>query len=513
MSTFSIVAKKGGPISEAPLVPGLTLAQHLFIAGAFQAKALCSGAGRCGLCQVKFLTTPPEPLVEEQDILSPGRLDEGWRLACKRPPVPGSVVEATLAPSKPLYRALPRSCTDAVLGIDLGTTSVHWRFVQGEVSTSGSFRNPQLGAGSEVMSRLALARAAHGAMRLRQAVCFAVRDILAGLPCLPGAVCLAGNTCMTYLALGKDISGLASAPYRVDWPGGSVETLDDDLPGVYIPPLIAPFVGGDVSAGLAALEFSRPEPSRPYLLADLGTNGEFALALPDGRFLLASVPMGPALEGVGMAQGMLAGPGAAVAFGLSPGGLVPVPFGGGAGTVRGISGTGYLSLLAKLLSLGVITEAGQFAREAASPLAARILAGVRRDSGEPRLNVGELLVHASDIEAMLKVKAAFETAVRILLHEAGMAYGGLSTVFLAGALGEHIHAPDLETLGFLPPGGAGKVRAAGNTSLDGACLAAARYDVRDWLGELPAKTRLVDVVSFPGFQKMYLESMRCAHAG
>jgi uncharacterized 2Fe-2S/4Fe-4S cluster protein (DUF4445 family) len=509
---FSIVAKKGGPISETPLVPGLTLAQHLFIAGAFQAKALCSGAGRCGLCQVKFLTAPPEPLGQEQDIISSDRLEEGWRLACKRPPVPGSVIEASLLPAKVLCRNLPQPCSDALLGVDLGTTSVHWRFVQGMVSTSGSFRNPQLGAGSEVMSRMAFARAPQGAERLRQAVCLAVRDILAGLPCLPGAICLAGNTCMTYLALGKDISGLAAAPYRVDWPGGSLETLDDDLPEVYIPPLVAPFVGGDVSAGLAALEFSGPKPTRPYLLADLGTNGEFALALPDGEVLVTSVPMGPALEGVGMAQGMLAGPGAAVAFSLSPAGLVPVPF-GGTGTVRGISGTGYLSLLAKLLSLGVITEAGQFSGESSSPLAARVLAGVRKDSGEPFLNVGELLVYASDIEAMLKVKAAFETAVRILLHEAGMAYGGLTSVFLAGALGEHIHALDLETLGFLPPGGAAKVRAAGNTSLEGACLASARHDVRHWLGELPAMTRLVDVVSFPGFQKMYLESMRCAHAG
>ena len=318
---------------------------------------------------------------------------------------------------------------------------------------------------------------------------------------------------MTYLALGMDISGLAAAPYRVDWPGGSVEKLDDDLPGVYIPPLVAPFVGADVSAGLAALEFSWPQPVRPYLLADLGTNGEFALALPDGQVLVASVPMGPALEGVGMAQGMLAGPGAAVAFALSPQGLVPVPFGGGSGSVRGISGTGYLSLLAKLVSLGVITEAGQFAREAASPLAARVLAGLTRSLGEPSLNAGGLLVHASDVEALLKVKAAFETAVRILLHEAGLAYGGLTSVFLAGALGEHIHAPELETLGFLPPGGAAKVRAAGNTSLEGACLAASRHDVRNWLSELPARTRLVDVVSIPGFQQMYLESMRCAHAG
>ena len=166
MSKFSIVAKQGGPIFETPLVPGLTLAQHLFIAGAFRSRPLCSGAGRCGLCQVRFLTPPPEPLGEECGIISPDRLDEGWRLACRRPPVPGSVVEASLHTTGRIRRELPKPCPEAVLGIDLGTTSVHWRFVHAGASTSGSFHNPQLGAGSEVMSRLALARTPQGAKRL-----------------------------------------------------------------------------------------------------------------------------------------------------------------------------------------------------------------------------------------------------------------------------------------------------------------------------------------------------------
>ncbi|MFP5221415.1 MAG: ASKHA domain-containing protein [Acidobacteriota bacterium] len=430
-----------------------------------------------------------------------------------RQPESGSIVEVALKPPTRLPETQPDGCPQGHLGIDLGTTSVHWRFESGSRVLSGSFHNPQLGAGSEVMSRLALAAHPDGAARLRQAVARAVQDVLAVIGCVPAHVCLAGNTCMSYLALGLDASGLAAAPYRADWAGDAMATLDEALPQVYIPPLLAPFVGGDISAGLAALEFSDPKPTPPYLLADLGTNGEFALALPDGRFLVASVPMGPALEGVGMRRGMLAGPGAAVAFGLTPRGLEPVlyaPGGSGSG-VKGISGTGYVSLLARLITLGVVSQSGRFERGAASPLAARVLAGLGDEDGETCLDVGGALLFASDVEALLKVKAAFGAAVNILLAEAGLVFSDLQAVLLAGSLGEHVSSPDLEVLGFLPPGGAGAVRAVGNSSLDGACLAAGKPQVRAWLGELPARTRLVDVVAVPDFQTMYLDSMRFSH--
>lgn len=54
--------------------------------------------------------------------------------------------------------------------------------------------------------------------------------------------------------------------------------------------------------------------------------------------------------------------------------------------------------------------------------------------------------------------------------------------------------------------------AVGNTSLEGACLAAARPDVRQWLAELPARVQLVDVVRDPDFQTVYFASMRFAYA-
>ncbi|GFK95026.1 hypothetical protein NNJEOMEG_02874 [Fundidesulfovibrio magnetotacticus] len=513
MNIFTIVDKAGGPDRPVSVSPGLTLAQHLYIEGAFDGRPLCSGAGRCGKCAVLFEPGAPAPELAEERVLEPERLEQGWRLSCARPPLPGARVRVRLAPERTPPPAPREVCPGAVLGVDLGTTSLHWRFERGDEALGRALPNPQLGAGSEVMSRLALARVPDGARRLRRAVVLAVREAVAALPCLPGGLCLAGNSCMTFLALGMDPSGLAAAPYRLDWPGGDFAELDPELPRVYIPPLLAPFVGGDVSAGLAALEFSGAAPRAPLLLADLGTNGEFALTLPDGRVLVASVPMGPALEGVGMSRGMLAGPGAAVSFALTPAGLAPRLYEGSAGPLRGVSGTGYVSLLARLRAMGAVEATGRFAREAASPLAARALAGLRREAdGAPVLDVAGVPLHGSDVEALLAVKAAFESAVGILLETAGLRFADLHEVLLAGALGEHVSPADLETLGFFPPGGSARVRAAGNTSLAGACLAAGRADVREWLAGLPGRTRPVDVVSSGGFQRRYLDAMRFDHA-
>lgn len=524
---------------RVPVVPGLTLAQNLFLAGAFAGRPLCSGAGRCGLCRVRFLSGVPAPLPEEVLRLSGGALAEGVRLACLRPAMPGAIVEAVLDATyepggiHPVRNFPP--CPNAALGVDLGTTSIQWRFERpGSAPLAGQEPNPQMGGGADVMARLALAAHPLGAQRLRRVVLDALDRILDGLPCEPGAMCLAGNSAMTLLALGRDPSSLSAAPYTLGWSGGQMVQLDGAPSPVYIPPLLAPFVGGDISAGLAALAFGADAPEPPFLLCDLGTNGEFALALPGGNILLASVPMGPALEGVGMAGGMLAGPGAAVAFAAAPSGLVPRLYARGAeaamarpgpterdqppgraasgGAPRGISGTGYISLLALLKTLGVVQASGHFVRAGATPLAAKILAGLDDSGPEPRLTVAGLDVWARDVEALLKVKAAFNTAVKLLLRRAGLTFSALGSIRLAGALGEHVGLEDLDTLGFLPPGARSKTMAVGNTSLEGACLAAARPDVRQWLAELPARVQLVDVVRDPDFQTVYFASMRFAYA-
>ena len=352
-----ILAETGEGQKAVPVHPGDTLARALFRAGFFVGVPLCAGLGRCGRCRVRYLEGAPAPLPAESRRLAPGDLAAGWRLACLHPATGNERVVVADPGMAPAYdRAGSRGVGPVPgplgLAVDLGTTGLAWRLVgltDGRVAAEGRGVNPQLGAGGEVVSRLAFALEPDGGRYLRRLVLdvLAERAALAGAPL--GACCVAGNTAMVAILCDKPLDGLAHAPYRLDWRAGEPVDLDAGLPPVYIPPLLGPFVGADISAGLTAM--LRRQPRYPFLLADFGTNAEMVLGLAPDRFLATSAPLGPALEGVGLSQGALAGPGVVISFELTPGGLAPVLFDapGWSGGPRGIAGPGYLALAARLV--------------------------------------------------------------------------------------------------------------------------------------------------------------------
>ena len=113
-----------------------------------------------------------------------------------------------------------------------------------------------------------------------------------------------------------------------------------------------------------------------------------------------------------------------------------------------------------------------------------------------------------DVEELLKVKAAFSQALEALLRAAGLAAADVACLALAGALGEHCPPACLEELGFLPSGMGRRVRAVGNSSLDGAALLAAEPWRLPALARWCAAATLVPVAEDPGFHADYMRHMR-----
>jgi len=172
---------------------------------------------------------------------------------------------------------------------------------------------------------------------------------------------------------------------------------------------------------------------------------------------------------------------------------------------------GYLSLAAALLRAGVLDESGRF-MVPATPLGQRLAKGLAEVNGEATLDLGSgLSLPASDVEELVKVKAAFNLALSRLLAEAGLPASALAAVHLAGAMGEHVSARDLVSLGFLPEALADKLLRAGNTSLKGAQLLLNSPEAWDWARALPAKCRALDLASDPGFGSLYVERMVLRH--
>jgi len=509
---------------ELEAAPGQTLAQAIFLhredglAGLWDGVPLCAGLGRCGLCRVRFADCAPPAKAEELKRLGAETVADGWRLSCLHPAAAAEHRDIELpvprrSAARQSTRAAGKVSGPVALAVDLGTTSIHWATLSGgDIAASGQGLNPQMGLGSEVMSRLAFAARPGGAEILRRLVLDRLRELV-GAAGEATRLCVAGNSAMTYLLLGLPADGLARAPYHLDYAGGDLRRLAEDLPEARIPPLLAPFVGADISAGMAALRFAPGgAPDYPFLLADLGTNGEFVLALSESECLLASVPLGPALEGVGLRHGGVAAPGAVRAFGLTPAGLAPEyverpPLQGAAP----ITGVGDLSLAAALLRAGVLDETGRFVVPA-TPLGRKLAAGLSGMAGEAALDLGSgMLLPASDVEELVKVKAAFNLAFSRLLAEAGLKPTDLAAVHLAGAMGEHVDARDLATLGFLPEALAGRLLRAGNTSLAGARLLLQSAGAWDWVRALPGNCRALDLASDPRFGALYVERMVLRH--
>ena len=536
-----------------PYPPGQTLAQAVYLSGYFAPPALCSGLSLCGRCRMRILSAPPDPVPADKRLFSPEELAHGWRLACRHRPAPGMHVElptevhrfsdllAASLPGNGGEPCLPSSESfDAVLAVDLGTTSMQWRhqLLSSDGYTvlgQGGIVNPQMGAGSDVISRLSVAAGERGRERLSQLTLEALQDLVGqcavaaqarGLPGAISAVCLSANTANTAITLGLDTMGLARVPYSMPYAGGCWEELPG-LPRIWFPPQLAPFVGVDVASGYAALALdpARPIPAHPFLLADLGTNGEFLLVLSPDRALTASVALGPALEGIGLRHGTEARPGAVSAFSLSPQGLQAVLLPGAARNeansgclppvppIPGITGTGYLSLLNILLTIGAMDRQGRFTPENSGLLkrlfAQREAGALRDSSGEAWLSLPfGLHLTASDVEEILKVKAAFSLGLRRLLDKAGLASGELARVYVAGALGSHVEKHALEELGFFPQGMAARLEAVGNTSLEGAALLLREPRTRRALVRWSKKVEPLDLASDHAFTQGFADHMR-----
>lgn len=516
---IDVAVRQGEDSFTVQALPGQTVAQAVWLSGIVSPAALCSGLGRCGACRVRFVQGTPDPVPVEGQVLGATLLEQGERLACRHGVVAGMTVEVPAAVSLSVEGARAgrtaanaAGCLsgDIALAVDLGTTSIWWKaFGSGgqrpDMELFGHELNPQLGAGSDVMSRVATALVPEGRTRLRELVLNRLRDLVQRTGA--SRLCVAGNTAMTAILLDADCSGLAGAPYSLPERGNREVTLPG-LPPVWIPLQPAPFVGGDVSAGLAAVLASNP--AFPFLLADMGTNGEFALMTDANTLWLASVPLGPSLEGIGLACGTLARPGAVTGFTLDPTGLAARVFPGDAGTAKGISGTGYLALMHILRTQGVLNEGGIPVASPSSPLARRLAAGISRPEDGPwhMALPYNLILMATDVEEIIKVRAAFSLAVARLLQAANLRPTDIGGVHLAGALGEHVSAQALEGLGFLPAGLGARLHPVGNTSLAGAELLLRRPELRDPLARLCEQACILELTAAPDFMMAYMERMR-----
>lgn len=465
--------------------------------------SFCGGRGDCGRCVVQFLEGTPLPTGIERARLTPEELRRGYRLACVVRPkadctvriVNGGeaktpiVTEVNLPSEKNDYSGQGKwlsenQKTDAmksdagqtgfIVAVDLGTTTVAMQLrdkATGETVDTYCERNPQRVYGTDVLARIEAS--CNGSRKeLQRLVCESLarglRQFAACLRERPGArilcMCIAGNTTMEHLLLGYEVESLGKAPFvpvetglqkgkaadlfrgggRMDRLPGEPAGMEDGIPldfPVYIAPCVSAFVGGDIVAGLYALDMfpglprgkragngAVLETAQTALLIDLGTNGE--MAVTDGRrMIVTATAAGPAFEGHG-----------------------------------DLIGTDRIALTADLMRRGLLDETGLLAEpyfDEGVPVEAGRAAGMAGSTKE-----NKCYFYKEDIRALQMAKAAVRAGVEILWEEMGCQE--VDRVYLAGGFGYYLDVEAAFAIGLLPVHMRGRVQAVGNTSLAGA---------------------------------------------
>lgn len=497
----------------------------------------CAAAGRCGRCRVEVapLDAPDRfesvlacATVIDRDLIvrvpEPARGDENedFRVVveCLGTVYPGTVCPGTVCSGT--------VCSGGrwVAAVDLGTTTLAAALIDvdtGEWLYRAACRNPQRRFGTDLLSRIQAAGTPDGVFRLRRLLLDAVgallEELISHLP--SGAalerVAVAGNSVMTLLFHGLDPTPMGRIPFEppaYEFPPVTAEELHWPLPPripVLTLPLLARFVGGDLTAGLLLLRQRGHLPApEPVLLIDLGTNGEIVL-VRGGRVLAASTAAGPVFEGGHIHSGSMAVPGAIdhVDFTAKP----PIHTIGDL-PAAGLCGSGLFDTVAELSRVGVLLPSGRFVPPAADlPLPEQTTLEEREgqrtffltDSRAPKA----IAVTQSDIRQFQLAIGAMKAGVTILLRRAGIENGEPLRLYVAGALGTHLNYSSARRVGLFPGTLTDEYLSyLGNSSLQGAALVACSPELIEAASEARHLTETVDLAGDPRFEEEFVRSMR-----
>lgn len=412
------------------------------------------------------------------------------------------------------------------LAVDIGTTTVVTLLVDLETGATVDRRgtyNRQARFGDDVISRIMYAaESAEGGRELQQAVIETINGLLRqGLESrglLPRDVCavvLAGNTTMTHLALGLSPKWIRLEPYipvAANFPpvaAGELGLGVHERAPVLSFPAVGSYVGGDIVAG--ALVTGIGEATGVELLMDIGTNGELVLGNRDW-LVSCACSAGPCFEGMGIACGMRASPGAINRVDVDPQTFeVRLSTVGGA-PPAGICGSGLVDALAKMRRAGVIDRAGTF--QVDRPPRCR----GSNDGPEFVLAFGEagrerrdVVVRESDVKNLLRAKAALFAGVRVLMRAAGLAMGDIERVHIAGAFGNQLNIRDAVRIGLLPDLELRRYTFVGNASVKGARLGLISRRALDDAAVLARRMTYLELSAEASFMDEFMSAMFLPH--
>jgi methylamine methyltransferase corrinoid activation protein len=412
---------------------------------------------------------------------------------------------------------------DQAVNIDIGTSGIRAQLLNlmdsSVLRTAILSRNPL--PGSNVVDHMDFA-INYGQGTAHEILVSAVNSLIFSLK--PGnlkriAVC--GNPIQLSLFEGIEIRDLAFAgknalekmhvkpPKRDGHIVSGIEIgLSTDV-DVIIPPSIKHEIGADALAMMIKTGFL--DNSETCMVTDYGTNAEMALKVDD-RIYTGSAAAGPAIEGQQISKGMLATPGAIADLRFSGGWqalvldeklrLVEGPrinlcngtFKTTKYPAKGITGTGVIALMYAGLVTGIINPPH--------------IEGNKIHLGKDITFLEEDVIEAG------KAFGALRAGHLTLMHEAGINYENLETMYICGTSGTYVDPQKARFIGVVPAT-AKRIVQCGNTSLELAKDLAFDPEYLSYLNEMKKSilTNHIMFASSPTFAAIYIQEIALWNEG
>ena len=413
------------------------------------------------------------------------------------------------------------------IAVDIGTTTVAVQLVfldMGRIVATHSDYNDQVVCGLDVISRINYARKEGGLAELRERVLGTINGLIKKTTehhgVLPQEICnavISGNTTMIHLLLGLNPEYIRLEPYTptllqsIELTAEEVGVAINPDSRVSLSPCVGSYVGGDITAGLLCTDLAT-DSEEVNLFIDIGTNGEIVIGNCD--FLMTcACSAGPAFEGGGIDCGMRAAIGAIERVQIDPDtGVCRVKTIGDTKPV-GICGSGMIALIADLFLTGWIDPAGRLNRDKPSPAigvsgrsAAYTLVPAEESGTGEALRISE-----TDIENILRTKAAIYSACALMLGQVGMTFDDLANIYIAGGFGRFLDLDKATVIGLIPDQPREKFKYLGNSSLMGSYTTLVSRDYHQRQIELANRMTYLELSTDPAYMDQYTAALFLPH--
>jgi uncharacterized 2Fe-2S/4Fe-4S cluster protein (DUF4445 family) len=414
------------------------------------------------------------------------------------------------------------------IAVDIGTTTVAaaiLNLTNGDRLAVDSALNPQVKCGDDVVSRINYCGSeTDGLKTIQSLIIGCLQKLIKNLCDKTGVspaniyeLTISGNSTMEQLFSGVDPKSLGEMPFVSTFSRGMMlEAEDFDLPineaaRIYLFPIIGGFVGGDTSACILSSEIYNEKEC--VLMVDIGTNGEIVLACK-GKLYAASTAAGPALEGARISKGMRAAAGAIDRVNVENDDIAFTVIGGK--KPAGICGSALIDTMAILLDMKIVDQMGQMiSPENTGSLPAKIAARISKGSnGQSEFLIAEtpdgqaISLTQRDVREFQLAVGAIRAGVNIMLKKAGIGYGDLSKMLLAGGFGSFIRRSYAQRAGLLPLEiDREKIDYIGNASLAGAELGLLSIKARDLIDSICGTIEHIELSLDTDFQMEFASAM------